>query len=228
MLDDLLEILMPILCSVVAGGVLGIDREMRARPAGFRTHILVCLASAALMLAPAHQDLWAASELSESFRTDPTRMGQGIMTGIGFLGAGVIFRHGLTIHGLTTAATLWVTAGIGILFGLGFYIAGWLSTGAAAVVLMGLHWVDEHLPGDSLVDIVLRYPAESAPDLDAVEAMLKADHCDAQVTALRLTDGGATIEHELLVSSRKTVKVRGLAERLRTLEGLTGLELRPR
>ena len=109
--------------ALAAGSLIGLERSVHGRPAGFRTHALVCLASALLMLVTAYQWEWlgvtAANE--DSFRTDPTRMAQGIMTGIGFLGAGVIFKEGLTVRGLTTAASIWITAAIGILYGVGFF-----------------------------------------------------------------------------------------------------------
>ena len=80
--------------ALVIGAMIGFERSFHGRPAGFRTHALVCLASALLMLV--------------TIRADPTRMAQGIMTGIGFLGAGVIFKEGLTVRGLTTAASIWI------------------------------------------------------------------------------------------------------------------------
>src|ERR671926_229429 len=117
--------------ALVVGGIIGLERSYHGRPAGFRTHSLVCVASALLMLVTVYQSEWMTSVPLDAIRTDPTRMAQGIMTGIGFLGAGVIFKEGLTVRGLTTAASIWVTAAIGILVGIGFYlpaIAGSLAT----------------------------------------------------------------------------------------------------
>ena len=126
MMSDLLNgALWPILGAVVAGGTIGLEREWRGRAAGFRTHILVSLASALLMLAAMRQADWAFRALpDENIVTDPTRMAHGVLTGIGFLCAGVIFRTGFSIHGLTTAASLWITSAIGILFGAGLYALG--------------------------------------------------------------------------------------------------------
>ena len=105
---------------MLAGGLIGLERSFHGRPAGFRTHALVCLASALLMTVTAFQSVWIPEADLELFRTDPTRMAQGIMTGIGFLGAGVIFKEGLNVRGLTTAASIWITAAIGILVELDF------------------------------------------------------------------------------------------------------------
>jgi putative Mg2+ transporter-C (MgtC) family protein len=111
------DIVLHLLAALVAGGVIGIERSYHGRPAGFRTHTLVCLAASLLMLVTLYQSRWLPGPLGEAVRMDPTRMAQGIATGIGFLGAGVIFKEGLTVRGLTTAASIWITSAIGTLIG---------------------------------------------------------------------------------------------------------------
>ena len=138
---------LPILGAVIAGGVIGFEREWRGRAAGLRTHILVSLASALLMLAAMSQADWAFRALpDENIVTDPTRMAHGVLTGIGFLCAGVIFRTGFSIHGLTTAASLWITSAIGILFGAGLYALGAAATVVTALILIGLKLISGRLP----------------------------------------------------------------------------------
>lgn len=107
------QIVIHLVGALVAGGVIGLERSFHGRPAGFRTHALVCLASSLLMLVTLYQWKWLPGVSLDTVRTDPTRMAQGIMTGIGFLGAGVIFKEGLSVRGLTTAASIWITAAIG-------------------------------------------------------------------------------------------------------------------
>src|SRR5260370_16785848 len=109
--------------ALIIGALIGFERTFHGRPAGFRTHSLVCIASAILMIVTVYQNQWMTLLEHDAIRTDPTRMAQGIMTGIGFLGAGVIFKEGLTVRGLTTAASIWVTAAIGIFVGFGFWFA---------------------------------------------------------------------------------------------------------
>jgi putative Mg2+ transporter-C (MgtC) family protein len=118
-----LDILTNLLVATLAGGAIGWERSYHGRPAGFRTHTLVCVASSLLMLVTIYQEKWFVGALPATVRVDPTRMAQGIMTGIGFLGAGVIMREGLSVRGLTTAASIWITAAIGILAGVRFYDA---------------------------------------------------------------------------------------------------------
>src|SRR5205085_1783509 len=104
--------------AIVAGGVIGLERAYRGRAAGMRTNALVAFAAALLVGLSEHAGPWAIAG------ADPTRVIQGIVTGIGFLGAGVIVKEGFSVRGLTTAASVWVVAAIGIVFGAGLYIAG--------------------------------------------------------------------------------------------------------
>src|SRR6266496_6850150 len=123
MSPEYLTIIVRIAGALLIGALIGFERTFHGRPAGFRTHALVSLASAILMLATVYQSEWMTAVSVDTIRTDPTRMAQGIMTGIGFLGAGVIFKEGLTVRGLTTAASIWVTATLGIVIGVGFFPA---------------------------------------------------------------------------------------------------------
>ena len=125
---DYLDMGLRLVAALAAGGIIGLERSYRGRAAGFRTHALVCVASCLLMLVTVFESYWIASIAASRVVIDPTRMAQGIMTGIGFLGAGVIVKEGLTVRGLTTAASIWITAAIGILTGIGFYVAAGLGT----------------------------------------------------------------------------------------------------
>ena len=121
---------LPLAGSLVTGMLIGLDRELHGKPAGLRTHTLVCFASTLLTLAAARQADWVLSLLpGQQVVSDPTRMAHGILTGIGFLGAGVIFREGPSVQGLTTAASLWIAAALGIVFGVGLF--GLAVVGAA-------------------------------------------------------------------------------------------------
>src|SRR6185312_12429572 len=134
--------------ALVIGAMIGFERSFHGRPAGFRTHALVCLASALLMLVTVYQLHWMTEVPIDTIRADPTRMAQGIMTGIGFLGAGVIFKEGLSVRGLTTAASIWVTAAIGILLGIGFYLAATVGAVATLAVLSAFRFIEHRLPAE--------------------------------------------------------------------------------
>lgn len=155
------DLLWPIVGAIAAGAAIGIEREYRASPAGFRTHILVCLASSVLMLAAVHQIRWLSDTPRELIRIDPVRMAHGILTGIGFLCGGVIFREGFSVRGLTTAASLWMTSALGVLFGVGFYGLAIGGTLATLVVLAAVTLTEALLPQRKYADIKVRYRRDS-------------------------------------------------------------------
>ncbi|MDR7870612.1 MAG: MgtC/SapB family protein [Tissierellaceae bacterium] len=113
------EIILRLILASMFGGLIGLDRESTNRPAGFRTHILVCIGSALIMLVSIENSKYGA---------DPSRIAAQVVSGIGFLGAGTILRTGTNIEGLTTAASLWVCAGIGLATGLGYYLGAAFTT----------------------------------------------------------------------------------------------------
>jgi putative Mg2+ transporter-C (MgtC) family protein len=122
------ESLLRLALAAVFGGAVGLEREFREREAGFRTHMLVSVGSALFTIASAYGFRDFLTHGGSLVRTDPTRIAAQIVTGIGFLGAGAIIRQGLSIRGLTTAATLWVVAAIGLTTGAGYYSAAAITT----------------------------------------------------------------------------------------------------
>jgi putative Mg2+ transporter-C (MgtC) family protein len=129
------EALLRLVLAAVLGGLIGVERELREREAGLRTHLLVAVGSALFTIVGAY----GFDEFLESgetvVRADPTRIAAQIVTGIGFLGAGAIIRQGFSVRGLTTAATLWVVAAVGLAAGAGYYSGAVITT---AVVLIAL------------------------------------------------------------------------------------------
>ncbi len=123
-----LDIALRLVVSLFIGGLIGLERSYHGRPAGFRTHALVCLSTSLLMLVTVYETRWFPSVAQGRISLDPTRMAQGIMTGIGFLGAGTIMKEGLSVRGLTTAAGLWVIAAIGLSVGMGDFALAFIAT----------------------------------------------------------------------------------------------------
>src|SRR5690348_7993933 len=155
MSPDLYEMAVRIVVALVAGALIGYERSYRGRPAGFRTHALVCMASSMLMLVTVYEAHWVRS-IGEA-RLDPTRMAQGIMTGIGFLGAGVIMQEGFSVRGLTTAASIWITAAIGILAGIGFYFPLVVSVVLTLGVLSFFRWIEARMPSQAYYHFDVRF-----------------------------------------------------------------------
>ena len=220
---------LPILGAVIAGGVIGFEREWRGRAAGLRTHILVSLASALLMLAAMSQADWAFRALpDENIVTDPTRMAHGVLTGIGFLCAGVIFRTGFSIHGLTTAASLWITSAIGILFGAGLYALGSAATVVTALILIGLKLISGRLPARTVVDAEVCWERREASPEPAIEAALRAIDAEVRHDTFELIDDGRTVRRTWRLRAAEESQLKRLAEQLCAMPGVTGYSLDPR
>src|SRR5688500_12858209 len=129
------ELILRIGVAGLLGGLVGLEREFSDQPAGFRTDILVSFGAALFTMAGAYgvSDFYEGGEAVVRF--DPTRIAAQVVTGIGFLGAGAILRQGVTVRGLTTAASLWVTAAIGLAVGLG-YVEGALAVSVGALLVL--------------------------------------------------------------------------------------------
>jgi putative Mg2+ transporter-C (MgtC) family protein len=129
------HVLLRLLIAALLGGAIGFERELRERQAGLRTHLVVSVGSALFTLVSAYGFSEFLTSGGALVRTDPTRIAAQIVSGIGFLGAGAIIRQGLSVRGLTTAATLWLVAGIGMACGAGFYSAAIIATAGAILTL---------------------------------------------------------------------------------------------
>ncbi|GIP40355.1 methyltransferase [Paenibacillus sp. J31TS4] len=138
-----LDLTLRIILALVLGGLIGIEREWSNHAAGFRTHILVCVGSAAIMLLSIYG--FGEFAMEPNVRMDPARLAAQVISGIGFLGAGAILRTGPTVSGLTTAASIWVVAAIGLSVGAGFYYGAILVTGLVLVSLFFLNKWEKHL-----------------------------------------------------------------------------------
>src|SRR5438270_3686768 len=139
------EVLGRVALAAALGGVLGLERELREREAGLRTHLLVSVGSALFTLVSAYGFHAFLASGQNVVRADPSRIAAQIVTGIGFLGAGAIIRQGLSVRGLTTAATLWVVAAIGLAAGAGYYSAAVITTGVALFSLWPLRIAAFHV-----------------------------------------------------------------------------------
>lgn len=223
------DFILPLLAAVLAGGLIGFEREWRGRAAGFRTHILVCLASALLMEAAVSQAVWRFAALpGTAIVSDPTRMAHGVLTGIGFLCAGVIFRAGFSIHGLTTAASLWITAAIGMLFGAGLFLLGTVGTVLTVGVLTLLRLISRRVPQLLVVDAEIVWRREATAAEDRVEAALAGIDRRGRADRFEFIDGGAAVRRSFRMRIEGEPALKGLAARLRGIEGVVGYRLDPR
>lgn len=143
------EILFRLFLAAVLGAVVGLEREVHGRPAGIRTYLLLCMGSALIMVVSELLFFkYEGKGVADILRADPGRIAAQAITGIGFLGAGVILRYKDTIRGLTTAAAIWVACAVGLAVGAGFYLFGSAVTGFTLVSLTGLKALERRLKKD--------------------------------------------------------------------------------
>jgi len=224
---DFPTIAIHLLAALAAGGIIGLERSFHGRPAGFRTHTLVCLASSVLMMVTLYQWSWLPGVPLDTIRTDPTRMAQGIMTGIGFLGAGVIFKEGLSIRGLTTAASIWITAAIGILMGVGFYFPAALATVLTLGILSTFRWIEIRLPSHIYAQHVIRFDRDDAMQEEDLRLLLKEHGFTVANMNYRVSDDGASFEYRMTIRTSSMRNLSTLAESLRQLERVRAFRLSP-
>jgi putative Mg2+ transporter-C (MgtC) family protein len=212
--DDL-EMLLRLLAALAAGALIGYERSFHGRPAGFRTHALVCTASSLLMLVTVYEAHWMR-QATGLVQIDPTRMAQGIMTGIGFLGAGVIIKEGLTVRGLTTAASIWITSAIGILAGIGFYFPLVVSVLLTIGVLSFFRWIEVRMPSQAYYQFAVRFSRGGAMTERQLRELVESHGLSIANFAYRLEGEGRVKRNSMVIRSSDRSAAGRLAA---TLEG---------
>lgn len=226
MTSDLFEMTIRILAALVAGALIGYERSYRGRPAGFRTHALVCMASSILMLVTVHEEFWVHVP-AESIRLDPTRLAQGIMTGIGFLGAGVIMQEGFTVRGLTTAASIWITAAIGILAGIGFYFPMALSVVLTLGVLSAFRWIEARMPTQAYYHFEVRCSRERDVSEDLIRSIVEREGFSVGSVSHRLDAEGQVRRFTMTIASADRAAANRLATTLEDSEFVQEFRIAP-
>ena len=220
-------ILEHLLLALAAGGLIGFERSYHGRPAGFRTHALVCVASSALMLVTMYQGHWFPDAEAARVVLDPTRMAQGIMTGIGFLGAGVIFKEGLTVRGLTTAASIWITAAIGILAGIGFYFPMVVATVITLLTLTIFRWIESKVPGEFYAHLEIRF-ARDAVMLEDEFVRFMSDHGFSIANmSYRYNASASYFEYRMVIRTRDANNIRKLTQALSATKSILEFRMFP-
>lgn len=219
------QLLLPIAGAILAGAVIGVEREYRASPAGLRTHILVSLSCCLLMLSAVHQMAWLNDAPLEVVRIDPVRMAHGVLTGIGFLCGGVIFREGFNVRGLTTAASLWMTATLGILFGIGFYELAIFGAVATVLVLAAVTITERRAPQRRVVHLKARYRRSAAISARSFDALLGEHGLRVITIDQRMADD--VLEYGAIADGYNEERGEHLAAALSKDASVEGFEIRP-
>jgi putative Mg2+ transporter-C (MgtC) family protein len=225
--DNYAAIALHLVIALGAGAIIGLERSYHGRPAGFRTHALVCLSSCMLMVLTVYQDTWFGSFNLEQINVDPTRMAQGIMTGIGFLGAGVIMKEGLSVRGLTTAASIWITAGIGIMIGVGFYFPAGIATAMTLIVLSVFRWIERSMPIEFYANLVVDFIRSGNLPENDLRALVERHGFVIANMNYGITGDGKTFEYQMVIHSPDRNRTRELAEALNALPAVMAFRISP-
>lgn len=220
-------ILLNMLGALALGLLVGYERSYHGRAAGMRTYGLVCMASAALTVVVGYPSFWFGGGVMHG-PIDPTRAIQGIVSGIGFLGAGVIMREGFNISGLTTAASLWASSVIGILVGLGFYLSAMGLSVLCAGVMMYLTKVEAWLPSRHAVAITMRFKQGFIPEETVLREMARARGYTIAFGSLMVSCEQHKQEWRFVaiaLDKRSGAPLTELAGELNAFEGLDGFQL---
>ncbi len=223
--DDL-EMLARLLAALVAGALIGYERSYHGRPAGFRTHAIVCTASSLLMLVTVYESHWVRAT-ADLVRLDPTRMAQGIMTGIGFLGAGVIVKEGLSVRGLTTAASIWITAAIGILAGVGFYFPLVVSVVLTIVMLSVFRWIEALMPTQAYYHFEVRFARGSDITEAALRTLLEGHGFSIAHFSYRFDAQDRVRRHGMVLRTSDRTSAARLSERLEASDAVVEYRITP-
>lgn len=215
--------------ALILGLLLGYERTYHGRAAGMRTYGIVCMASAALTVFCGYSGYWWGGTMPSAQPIDPSRVIQGIVTGVGFLGAGVIMKEGLNISGLTTAASIWASSAIGVLVGIGFFGAAMLLTILLLVLMMWVPKLEARLPSRRAMGVVLGF----VPGFEPQESLLKSTikHWGYMVAegSLNISASQHTTQWNFVMVALKSRpepnSLFELSRKLREVEGVDSLQI---
>jgi putative Mg2+ transporter-C (MgtC) family protein len=215
-----------LLLALILGGLIGFERERNSSAAGFRTHILVCLGAALVMLLSAYGFPEFAGEPNVSM--DPARLAAQVISGIGFLGAGTILRNGMSITGLTTAASLWVVAAIGLASGAGFYFAAILTTIMVLLSLWMLNAVEKKFFSSKRIYLVKIHAVRTHGVLNDISSLLEKQGVVITSVSLEEDDRKENSEDLQITMSLKlpkALKTFVMLDELRQLKHVAGVSV---
>jgi putative Mg2+ transporter-C (MgtC) family protein len=207
-----------LLLGAALGGGIGLERQVHGRPAGFRTHLLVCVASVLLMIVS--QSLAPGGEVA---RFDPGRLAAGAITGVGFLGAGVILKSGLSVHGLTTAACLWMVSAIGLAVGSGLHFAASLGFAITLGSLWLLRNVERHLPRLAYKQVTV-VADRGAPE-ERLRAAVTAHGPRIAAVDYALDAVSGLMTYRITIASRHNISERAIVDALASQPGVRQVEV---
>lgn len=217
------DLVLRLLLAGAFGGLIGLEREIGDQPAGFRTHILVAVGSCLFAIVSAYGFDAFLGQFPDQIRFDPSRVAAQIVTGIGFLGAGAIIRYGTTVRGLTTAASLWVVAAIGLAVALGQFTTGGVATAITLAALWGLKRIRPRLtrglkPGHE------EFVLEVEPAMELGDLVRAVGAAGARIDHLRIEEDEGTRQVILVLSLPPEARPEETAALLTGTEGVRNVD----
>lgn len=221
---DQLHISIRLFLALLLGGLIGVEREISSHAAGLRTHILVCVGSTLIMML----SMYGFSDFvnEPNVRIDPSRLAAQVISGIGFLGAGTILFNGRSITGLTTAASLWVVAGIGLAVGAGFYYASVLSCLMVLISLWILNKLEQKYFGGKKIHTLNVHTKDDHPGIiGVITSLLESQDMNVRKISMKEThvDDGSSIHMTFLFRVPKVNQIPFMLEEVSKLPGVIGV-----
>jgi putative Mg2+ transporter-C (MgtC) family protein len=220
---ELWEGLLRLGLAAVLAGVIGIERELREQEAGLRTHMLVCVGATMFMLVGVYG--WADLPLGQRIGVvvDPSRVASYVVSGIGFLGAGAIIRHGINVRGLTTAASLWVVAAIGVGVGAGMYAFSVATTALVILALWPLSQVKRYLAGKA--DETRRLAIDLDPGTSVVAALAAVEETEFAIESVEVKEEDEVRRLDVVITTKAEGSTAPLLDQVAGLEGVRSARL---
>jgi len=210
-----------ILLAFLAGGLIGLERESHAKPAGFRTHIIISVSACLLMLL----SIYIPQSFIGFAAGDPGRIAAGVVTGIGFLGAGAIMRFGLTIKGMTSAASIWAISAVGMTIGAGFYVAAAITMIVLLITLHLVEIVEDKILGWTLHKKVVVTALRKPDVFQELKGILDENGIMIYDWSIIEKVSEEKVEYSAITMINSSVDVRKLFDDLRAVEGVTEIRM---
>jgi putative Mg2+ transporter-C (MgtC) family protein len=209
--------------AALLAGAIGVERELREQEAGLRTHMLVCVGATMFMIVGVYG--WSDFQLSNNIGgvVDPSRVASYVVSGIGFLGAGAIIRHGINVRGLTTAASLWVVAAIGVAVGVGMYEFALATTAIVILALWPLRAVKDALEGRRTD--AKRLAVMLAPGTSLVSALAAIEESGYEMASLEVAEEEDVRRLDVVLETAADAELGALLDGLGSLEGVRSASL---
>lgn len=219
------ELLLRLVLACVFGGIIGYERQSRRKSAGLRTNVLVCLGACLIMVLS--QDIY--QHVEGKTNADPARLAAQVVSGIGFLGAGAIMKEGLTVTGLTTAACLWVVAGVGLAVGGGFYSGAFITTALVFVTLGALSRLDNLVDHEKRIGLTI-HTLDKAGQLMSISSCLEDLQLTIHGIKVKADEDEVAAEARSLyidldVYNRRGLKIMVIIEAIRKIDGVISVDI---